>query len=47
MLKTNTAQHRSGVFNIDFDHKHNSIVFLLLNLNSYLSVECERQAKMF
>ena len=44
MLKTNTAWHRSGVFIVDFDHdQHINVVFLLLTLNKYFSVGCERQ----
>ena len=41
--KTNTAWHSSGVF-IDFDQsQHINIMFLLLTLNKYFSVECESQ----
>ena len=37
-IKVNTAGHRSGVFNFDFDHSHHiNIVFLLLTLNKHLS----------
>ena len=47
-LKINTACHRSFVFIVDFDHsQHINIVFLLLTLNKYLSVGCERQVIMF
>ena len=47
-LKINTACHRSFVFIVDFDHsQHINVVFLLLTLNKYLSVECERQVIMF
>ena len=47
-LKINTAWHSSGVFVVDFDHsQHINIVFLLLSLNKYLSVGCERQVIMF
>ena len=47
-LKINTAWHRSGVFIVDFDHSlHINIVFLLLTLNKYLSLGCERQVMMF
>ena len=42
-LKINTAWHRSGVFIVDF----NLTVFLLLTLNKYLSVGCERQVIVF
>ena len=46
--KKNTACHRSFVFIVDFDHsQHINIVFLLLTLNKYLSVGCERQVIMF
>ena len=48
MLKINTAWHRSGVFIVDFDHgQHINVVFLLLTLNKYLSVGCERQVIIF
>ena len=47
-LKINTACHGSFVFIVDFDHsQHINIVFLLLTLNKYLSVGCERQVMMF
>ena len=47
-LKINTACHRSFVFIVDFDHsQHINIVFLLLNLNKYLSVRCDIQVIMF
>ena len=47
-LKINTACHRSFVFIVYFDHsQHINIVFLLLTLNKYLSVGCERQVIMF
>ena len=47
-LKKSTAWHGSGVFIVDFDHsQHINIVFLLLTLNNYLSVGCERQDIMF
>ena len=47
-LKINTACHRSFVFIVYFDHsQHINIVFLLLTLNKYLSVWCERQVIMF
>ena len=39
----NTAWHSSDAFSVDFDHsEHISLVFLLLTLNQYLSVGCER-----
>ena len=42
-LKINTACHRSFVF-VDLDHsQHINIGFLLLTLNKYLPVGCERQ----
>ena len=42
-LKINTACHCSFIFVVDFDHsQHINIVFLLLTLNKYLSVGCER-----
>ena len=47
-LKINTACHRSFVFIVDFDHsQYINIVFLLLTLNKYFSVGCERQVIMF
>ena len=47
-LKINTACHRSFVFIVDFDHSQLiNVVFLLLTLNKYLSVGCERQVIMF
>ena len=47
-LKINKTWHSSGVFTVDFDHsQHIKIVFLLLTLNKYLSVGCERQVIMF
>ena len=47
-FKKNTACHHSFVFIVDFDHsQHINIVFLLLTLNKYLSVGCERQVIMF
>ena len=47
-LKINTSWHSSAVFIVDFDHsQHVNIVFLLLTLNKYLSVRCERQVIMF
>ena len=47
-LKINTAWHRSGVFLIDFDQsQYVNAVFILLTLNKYLSVGCERQVMMF
>ena len=43
-LKTNTACHHSFVFVVEFDHsQHINIVYLILTLNKYLSVGCERQ----
>ena len=39
-----TAWHSSGVFIVDVDHsKHINIVFLVLTLNKYLAVGCEKQ----
>ena len=47
-IKINTAWHRSSTFIVGFDHsQHINIVFLLLTLNKYLSVGCERQVIMF
>ena len=47
-LKINTGCHRCFVFIVDFDHsQHINRVFLLLTLNKYLSVGCERQVIMF
>ena len=47
-LKINTAWHSSGDFIVDFHHnQHINIVFLLLTLNKYLSVGCERQVITF
>ena len=47
-LEINAAWYRSGVFIVDFDHSHHiNIVFLLLTLNKYLSVGCERKVIMF
>ena len=47
-LKINTACHRSFVFIVEFDHSQRiNIVSLLLTLNKYLSVGCERQVLMF
>ena len=47
-LKINTACHCSFVFIVDFDHsQHINIVFEILTLKKYLSVECERQVIMF
>ena len=47
-LNINIACHSSFVFIVDFDHsQHINIVFLLLTLNKYLSVGCERQVTMF
>ena len=47
-LKINTACHRSFVFIVDFDHsQYINIVFLLLTLNKYFSVGCERQVIIF
>ena len=46
-LKINTAWHSPGVFIVDSDHsQHINILFLLLTLNTDLSVECERQIIM-
>ena len=42
-FKINTACHCFFVFVVDFDHsQHINIVFLLVTLNKYLSVGCER-----
>ena len=47
-VKINTAWHSSSVFILDFDPtQHISIVFVLLILNKYMSVGCERQVIMF
>ena len=47
-LKINIARHRPGVVIVDFDNSQDiNIVFLLLTLNKYLSVGCERQVIMF
>ena len=47
-FKINTACHLSFAFIDDFDHSQNiNIVFLLLVLNEYFSVRCERQTAMF
>ena len=47
-LKINTAWHLPGVLIVDFDYsQHISIVCLLLTLNKYLSVGCERQVIIF
>ena len=47
-LKINTAWHSSSVFIVDFDHSQQiDMLFLLLTLNKYLSVGCERQVIMF
>ena len=47
-LKINTACHRSFVFVVNFDHsQYINMVFLLLTLNKYFSVGCERQFTMF
>ena len=47
-LEINTAWLRSFVFIVDFDHSQQiSIVFLVLTLNKYLPVGCERRAIMF
>ena len=47
-IKLNTTWHRSGVFIVVFDQsQYISIVFLLLTLNEYVSVGCERQVIMF
>ena len=47
-LKINTTCHRFFVFIVGFDHsQHINIVFLLLTLNKYLSVGCERPVIMF
>ena len=46
-LKINTAWHSPGVSIVDSDHsQHINILFLLLTLNTDLSVECERQIIM-
>ena len=42
-LMINTARHSSDAFSVNFDHsQHINLVFLLLTLNQYLSVGCER-----
>ena len=47
-LKISTAWHRSGVFVVDFDQsQHIDILFLLLTLNKYLSLVCEKQVIIF
>ena len=47
-LKMNTTWLSSGVFIVDFDHsQHINVVFLLLTLNTYLSVGYESQIIMF
>ena len=47
-LKINTAWHLPGVLIVDFDYsQHINIVCLLLTLNKYLSVGCERQVIIF
>ena len=47
-LEINTAWLHSIVFTVDFGHsQHISIVFLLLTLNKYLPVRCERRVIMF
>ena len=44
-LKIKAVWHRSDVFIVDFDHsQHINIVFILLTLNKYLSVGCERKS---
>ena len=44
-LKIKAVCHRSDVFIVDFDHsQHINIVFILLTLNKYLSVGCERKS---
>ena len=47
-LKINIARHSPGVVIVDFDNSQDiDTVFLLLTLNKYLSVGCERQVIMF
>ena len=47
-LKTDKAWHSSAVFIVNFDYsQHINIVFLLLTLNEYLALGCERQVIMF
>ena len=47
-LKINTAWYSSSIFIVDFEHsRHMNIVFMLLTLNKYLSVECQIQVTMF
>ena len=46
-LKTNIARHSSSVFIVDSAHsQHINIVLLLLTLNKYVPVGCERQVIM-
>ena len=47
-LKISTAWHISSVFIADFEHsQHINMAFLLLTLNKYLLVGCERRVIMF